>query len=327
MLISVVIPAYQAALFIEEALDGVAAQRRRADEIIVIDDGSRDGTAALVAAWMAAHPHLPARLIRQPNGGISAARNAGILAAVGDWIALLDADDVWEDHHLLALVAAQGHAPQAVAAYGGGQLLVDGVVQPGLYDRYWDNPSQALGQAVAGTACVVLDRAIVGRLLRGNFIKPSSLLMQRAAALRAGLFHPALRASEDREFLLRLICQGVFVYTPEAITRYRWHADSSTAEKNTVHTMACVLHALHVIEHDPSSQLDPAQALVLAAELRTATRGYLYTCARGGWRAYGGAVLHVAALGGMRRALAGFRVRHLLHCLAHCRAGWRFPAG
>jgi glycosyltransferase involved in cell wall biosynthesis len=316
VLISVVIPAYQAALFIEEALDGVAAQQRRADEIIVIDDGSTDATATLVAAWIAAHPQLPTRLVRQPNAGISAARNIGILAAGGDWIALLDADDVWESHHLLALVAAHGHAPQAVAAYGGGQLLVDGVVQPGLYDRYWDNPSETLGQAIAGTRCVVLDRTIVGRLLRGNFIKPSSLLMQRAAALRAGLFHPALRASEDREFLLRLICQGGFVYTPVAITRYRWHADSSTAEKNTVHTMACVLHALHVIAREGASQFDPEHALVLAAELRAATSAYLYTCARGGWRAYGAAVLRVGALGGVRSALAGFRLRHLVHCLS-----------
>ena len=315
MLISVVIPAYDAGLFIEEALDSVAWQLRPADEIIVVDDGATDATAAIVTAWIAAHPTLPARLIRQANGGISAARNAGILAAGGNWIALLDADDVWEPDHLGQLVAARAGAPQAIATYGGGQLLVDGVLQPGLYDSYWDQPSVTLGSAIDDTGCVLLDRAIIGRLLHGNFIKPSSLLMQRAAAIQAGLFHPALRASEDREFLLRLICLGSFVYTPVTITRYRWHADNSTAEKNATRSMACVLHALHVIECAGDSQLDQAQALVLVAETRAATRAYLYNCARQGWRAYCAALWLVRTWGGARRVLDGLRWQHLVHCL------------
>lgn len=315
MLISVVIPAYNAGLFIAEALDSVASQLRAADEIIVVDDGAADATAAIVMAWIAAHPALPARLIRQANGGISTARNAGILAAGGDWIALLDADDVWESDHLLQLVAAQAHAPQAIATYGGGQLLVDGVLQPGLYDSYWDQPSVTLGTAIADTGCVLLDRAIIGRLLHGNFIKPSSLMMARAAAIRAGLFHPALRASEDREFLLRLICLGNFVYTPVAITRYRWHADNSTAEKNSTRSMACALHALHVIARAGDHQLDQAQAVVLVAETHAATRAYLYTCARQGWRAYFTALRLVRTWGGARRVLLGWRWQDLVHCL------------
>ena len=88
--ISAVIPAYNSAAHIQRALDSVLTQTRPADEIIVVDDGSTDGTAEIVRSY-----GDKVRLIEQANSGASAARNAGILAATGDWIALLDADDEW----------------------------------------------------------------------------------------------------------------------------------------------------------------------------------------------------------------------------------------
>lgn len=88
--ISVVIPAYNSAAHIGRAIDSVLAQTRPADEIIVVDDGSTDATADVIRAY---GPKI--RLIPQANTGASAARNAGINAATGDWIAFLDADDEW----------------------------------------------------------------------------------------------------------------------------------------------------------------------------------------------------------------------------------------
>jgi hypothetical protein len=88
--ISVVIPAYNAEHTIARTLDSVLAQTRPVDEVIVIDDGSRDGTTALVSSYASA-----VRCISQPNAGVAAARNQGIQIARGDWIAFLDADDAW----------------------------------------------------------------------------------------------------------------------------------------------------------------------------------------------------------------------------------------
>jgi glycosyltransferase involved in cell wall biosynthesis len=88
--IGVVIPAYNSAAHIGRAIDSVLAQTRPADEIIVVDDGSTDATADVIRAY---GPKI--RLIPQANTGASAARNAGINAATGDWIAFLDADDEW----------------------------------------------------------------------------------------------------------------------------------------------------------------------------------------------------------------------------------------
>ncbi|MBE0534885.1 MAG: glycosyltransferase family 2 protein [Phycisphaerae bacterium] len=90
MRISVVIPAYNAGRYIGRALDSVLAQTRPADEIIVVDDGSTDNTAEVVAPYGEA-----VRFIQQENAGASVARNTGITAATCEWIAFLDADDEW----------------------------------------------------------------------------------------------------------------------------------------------------------------------------------------------------------------------------------------
>lgn len=90
IVISVVIPACNAEKYIARAVESVLRQTRPADEIIIVDDGSTDNTADVVRGF-----GDRVRLIQQPNAGVSAARNAGIRAARGNWIALLDADDEW----------------------------------------------------------------------------------------------------------------------------------------------------------------------------------------------------------------------------------------
>ncbi len=90
MRISVVIPAYNAGRYIGRAIDSVLAQTRPAEEIIVVDDGSTDNTAEIAGAY-----GDRIRFIRQENAGASVARNTGIAAATGNWIAFLDADDEW----------------------------------------------------------------------------------------------------------------------------------------------------------------------------------------------------------------------------------------
>ncbi len=90
MKISVVIPAYNAEQMIARAIDSVLAQTRPADEIIVVDDGSTDNTAKVIKSY-----GDKVMLIQQENAGVSVARNTGIEAATGDWIAFLDGDDEW----------------------------------------------------------------------------------------------------------------------------------------------------------------------------------------------------------------------------------------
>lgn len=88
--VSVVIPAFNAESFLGEALDSVLGQTARPTEVIVVDDGSTDGTRALVRRYSDA-----VRLVTQDNGGAARARNVGARQATGEWLAFLDADDVW----------------------------------------------------------------------------------------------------------------------------------------------------------------------------------------------------------------------------------------
>lgn len=98
--VSVVIPAYNAATFLGEAIESVFAQDGPAREVIVVDDGSTDATGAVAASF------AEVRVITQANGGIAAARNTGLREASAPFVAFLDADDIWPAGRLAALHAA-----------------------------------------------------------------------------------------------------------------------------------------------------------------------------------------------------------------------------
>ena len=105
--VSVVIPAWNAAATIGATLASVLAQTRPADEIVVVDDGSSDGTAAIVEALASRHAAL--RLVRQENAGPMRARNRGVAETTGDYVAPIDADDLWANDYLADMAADDPH--------------------------------------------------------------------------------------------------------------------------------------------------------------------------------------------------------------------------
>ena len=181
MLVSVVMPTYNRPEQTLRAAESVLAQTHRRLELLVVDDGSTDDTAARVGA--VGDPRL--RLLRQRNAGVAAARNRGLADAGGDLIALLDSDDVWRPEKLALQVGALARAPAAV-----------GLCCTGFETLLADGTSAATTPAAGRLA----DAMLLRNCLEGA---NSTLMMRREVYEAVGGFDPSLPAIEDWEWLQR----------------------------------------------------------------------------------------------------------------------------
>jgi glycosyltransferase involved in cell wall biosynthesis len=123
--VSVVIPCRNAAPFIGELLDSLLSQSLAPHEVVVVDDGSADGSARVVKNWATAHPEFPLRLLQQPQRGVAAALEAGWADSTGDLLARADADDIVAGSWLENLVTALGANPTAAYAYPAMRMFGD----------------------------------------------------------------------------------------------------------------------------------------------------------------------------------------------------------
>jgi glycosyltransferase involved in cell wall biosynthesis len=199
--VSVVIPAYNAALYLRQALDSVLAQTIRDIEVVVVDDGSNDETPRILAEYA---PSV--RTIRQENAGVATARNRGIAASSGRYVAFLDADDAWRPNKLerqLLVLANEGGPRAAYTAIA----VVDGGLGPTAYP--WRPGRRARPEDL---------------LLEGNVIGgPSTVLCERSLLQEAGGFDPTFSLCADWELWIRLSAIADFAYLDEPLTLYRRH--------------------------------------------------------------------------------------------------------
>lgn len=196
--VSVVIPAYNAERFLAEAIDSVLSQAHGSLEVIVVDDGSTDGTAGVARNY-----DSRLRLLQQPNRGIGSARNAGVDAASGELLAFLDADDIWTDGALEARLALLESQPGLHGVFG-------------LVETFYD-------QNVQAEAFEVKAEAIAGGQVAGT------LLIRRDAFLQAGTFTD-VRLGEFIEWYARAIDAGLrFETAPQVTLRRRVHGANTTA--------------------------------------------------------------------------------------------------
>jgi glycosyltransferase involved in cell wall biosynthesis len=196
--VSVVIPAYNAAQFIRKTLDSVLAQTYAVVEVMVVDDGSKDDTCALVETYGG-----PVKLLRQKNAGPSTARNYGTRSSSGELIAYLDADDAWKPEKIEKQVKALEANPEAVLCYTG---LLNFNEEEGF-----EFPS-------APTPLAQLEAEL---RIRNPRIVPSSVLVRRWAFEQFAGFDPALKGSEDWDFAIAMLEMGPFVVLEEPLTLYR----------------------------------------------------------------------------------------------------------
>jgi hypothetical protein len=203
--VSVIVPAYNQARYLAAALDSALAQSYRDFELLVVDDGSTDETPALIASY---GDRLQA--IRQPNQGLAPARNSGIAAARGRWLAFLDSDDRWRPDYLATMMAALAGAPEAVAAFSAW--------------RYIDASGQPMAQSVVPFGGD--ERRLADELTWRNSLLPSAAVASRTAVERCGRFDPELSACEDWDLWLRLQPLGRLLLVPAPLMEYRTHGEN-----------------------------------------------------------------------------------------------------
>ncbi len=207
-LISVIIPVYNGEKTIRETIESVLNQSFQDFEIIVIDDGSKDSTLEVVNSIQ--DPRL--KVFSYPNARQAASRNRGFSHSAGEFIAFLDADDLWTPNKLEAQLKALQDNPQAAVAYS------------------WSNCIDETGQFLREASHSTLSGDVYPKLLLCDFLdNGSNPLIRRQALIEAGSFDESLPPAEDWDMWLRLAAHYHFVAVPYPHILYRQSPNSESA--------------------------------------------------------------------------------------------------
>jgi len=209
-LVSIIIPSYNNAEFIADALESVFNQTYSNFEILIVDDGSTDDTKALLAKYAASYPKK-IRCSYIENSGAGTARNIGLKQAKGEYVAYLDADDVWLPHKLETQLTVFEERPEVDLIFSNSHLVDSkGASLNKLYVKPFEfnfRPEQ------------LFERLLTER----DFIPFSSIILKRSIIDDIGLFDESLRSSGDLEWLLRIVRKYKAIGINDVLAKYRIH--------------------------------------------------------------------------------------------------------
>jgi len=236
-MVSVLIPCFNYARFLADALES-ALRQSRPDlpvEVLVIDDGSTDDTAAVAALFGAR-----IRYLRQPNAGLSAARNTGMREAANDLVVFLDADDMLAPDAVLHLLACRQRAVRPPAVLAG-------------RDRAIDLKGKPMSDTIPATGTLVPISA--RRLVLRNRFAPG-VLADRRVLLALGGFDTSLQASEDRDMWIRVATQHPVALLDRVVLLKRDHG--ANMSRAAARQTACIQQVLAKAFSNPALHLSAA---------------------------------------------------------------------
>ena len=221
--VSVVVPAYRAAATIGRALAGVAAQTLRPRQVVVVDDGSDDGTEGAARAAAGALDGIAWAVLRQEHQGAGAARNRALVEASQPFIAFLDADDEWLPRHLERSMAHMESGGYVLVAHNGWRVDGDGATLIDGARRFREGADPFVA------------------LYRRGYIDTCTVLARRAAVLAAGGFDVGLANAQDFEMWLALLADpgARFLVFDEPLSRY--HVVPDSIMSHTERRLQCCL--------------------------------------------------------------------------------------
>jgi glycosyltransferase involved in cell wall biosynthesis len=282
--VSIIIPTYNRAGLLRQAIESVLAQTYRDFETVVADDGSTDDTAQVIAGYGRAVTHVPLPHLGQP----AATRNSGLRVAQGEYIAFLDSDDLFLPDKLARQVPALEADPTIGMVYSNG-----------LYFRH--DPKQPTGHVQDGLPTP--SGQIFADLLRGNMLAPPVVLIRRSCLERVGPFdeRPDFRAVEDFDLWLRVAAGFPVLYVPGDVAAIRRHSQSISRDVTVLRSRALQVLAKmdqlypEVMKQYPAARHEAyarTHGAVAAAELRQV---HLGTCLRHSLQA----MMHTVQLPGL----------------------------
>lgn len=225
-LVSIIMPAYNAANYIEESISSVRLQTHKNWELIIVDDGSTDDTAFKIKYFQIIDERI--KYLYQKNKKQAAARNLGISKAKGEWIAFLDADDLWLSEKLELQLSVAANSIADLIFTQGYYLKGDGILEP--YD------------SLKGT---FNGKNLYSLLYKHNHIAILSVLLRRRVAISVAIFdeRPEMQGCEDWDYWLQLTKKEIFFEGIEnRLFKYRVHSLSTS--KNLLQMHKAGLHTL-----------------------------------------------------------------------------------
>ncbi len=206
MKVSIIIPAYNSMKFLPETLASVWQQTFSDFEVLIVDDGSSDN----IKEWVSQIDDARLKLIAQVNQGASAARNTGIKAARGEYIAFLDADDIWMPTKLETHVSYLDKNPDVGLVYS------------------WTAITDAEGKPTGRVMTPADEGDVWKKILVRNIVVCPSVLVRRCCFDKVGLFIDSLRFNEDWEMWIRIASQYQFAVIKEPLVYYRQHPNNTS---------------------------------------------------------------------------------------------------
>jgi glycosyltransferase involved in cell wall biosynthesis len=286
--VTAVIPAHNGLPDVLEAVDSALAQTLPPVEVVVVDDGSEDGTAEAVAHAFGpsgvrrAGRGAPVRVVRGRFGSAAAARNRGWREARTRWIALLDADDVWFANKLETANLELAAAPEAAWFFSDGAFRnLEGETRPSWLATYADLPDHYVGHPV-------------GELIEVNFVLTSSVIARRDALEALGGFDERLSHAEDLDLWIRLARRWPAAASRQALVRYQHLPGGLTRQVEA--RLAGDITLFHRLAEDPA----------LSRNLRRGAR-------------------RREALAHFKLGMAAMREGRVVEARAHFSRAWLFP--
>ena len=230
-LISVCIPAYNAASFIQETLQSISAQTYKNWEVIVVEDGTCDGTKDIVEKFKKQVNQDVTYIRQRKNSGVSASRNRAVDSARGEWIALIDSDDLWHENHLADLVNTANSQPLSSLIHSG-VTVFDSESGLTIFDE--KRSPEAISRLPLS-------------LFKAEYtIQPSACMIAADLYKQVGGFNIDLGHSEDLEMWFRCARAGCkFAYTGRNTSYYRKHTGGASAHSPNMSVGNAKVYSIH----------------------------------------------------------------------------------